>query len=116
MIPEFADYDYYIAEDNFNIYFPEDTDVYDIDILKEWYEVIPTEPKIIGYYGDNIEILKQHFERFMQNGNIKTKVGNDIHGNKVLNVKVYVIYKAEKLVGFAAQEWNREKKILYFMN
>ena len=110
-------FDYYIAQDSFTIFFPEDED-FDIQLLLEWYKTIPTEPKEIAYYGDNTNLLKEHFNKFVLSGNIKTRRSNDLHAEQCLVVNVMTIYNSTgDLQGFAAQEWingwGTEKKILY---
>ena len=110
-------YDYSIAQDSFTIFFPEDED-FDIQLLLEWYKIIPTEPKKIAYYGDNINLLKQHFNKFILSGNIKTRKSNDLHAEQCLVVNVLTIYSDYgDLRGFAAQEWingwGKEIKTLY---
>ena len=110
-------YDYSIAQDSFTIFFPEDED-FDIQLLLEWYKIIPTEPKKIAYYGDNINLLKQHFNKFILSGNIKTRKSNDLLAEQCLIVNVLTIYSDYgDLRGFAAQEWingwGKEIKTLY---
>ena len=110
-------YDYCIAQDSFTIFFPEDGD-FDIQLLFEWYKIIPTEPKRIAYYGDNIDLLKRHFDKFILSNNIKTRLTNGFHSEQCLNVSVMTIYNSMgDLQGFAAQEWindwGAEIKILY---
>ena len=99
-----AEYDYYIAQDSFDLYFPEGD--YDVELLYDWYNIIPTTPKIISYYGDNIELLKRQFEKFSSNGLVKTRKNNDLHAEEMLNIHVLCIYdKENNLQGFAAQQW-----------
>ena len=110
-------FDYYIAQDSFTIFFPEDED-FDIQLLLEWYQTIPTEPKPIAYYGDNIDLVKRHFDKFIISNNIKTKMTNGFHAEQCLNVNVMTIYNSTgDLQAFAAQEWingwGAEIKTLY---
>ena len=117
MIKNKAECEYYIAVDSFDINFPEGD--YTIDDLKEWYEVIPTEPKVIGYYGDNIDLMVKHFQNF-SGSLVKTRMGNDMHSDKILHVQVLVIYTMNNhLQGFAVQEWvngfGSEVKIEYYL-
>lgn len=110
-------WDYVIAQDSFQIYFPEGD--YDINLLLEWYNVIPTKPEKISYYGDNIELVKQHFQKFTDNmGEVRTKLTNDYHSNNILKVYCLVLLNTRgEVVGFAAQEFCKgfaaNKKILY---
>jgi len=111
-----SEYDYYIAEDSFIIYFPDDD--YTILDLWDWYSILPTKPQPINYYGDNIQLIKEHFQHFVDCNNIKTRKTNDLHAESYLTVNVFVIYDRQNEVqGFAAQEWLEgfaaEKKILY---
>ena len=113
----YSDWEYFIVKDEFQLYFPEGD--YDINLLTEWYQVIPTKAEKISYYGDNIKILKEHFEKFVNFGDIKTKMINDMHTNNFLTIWCLAIYNTEQeLVGFAAQEFVQgkpaEKKIRYF--
>lgn len=115
----YAEWEYYIAKDEFQIYFPEGD--YDINSLIEWYRTIPTQPEKISYYGDNTQILKRHFENFVDFKGIKTKFNNDMYSNSFLTVWCLAIYNTEEeLVGFAAQEYIEDKpqqrKISYFGN
>ena len=112
-----SEWEYFVGKDVFQFYFPNGD--YDIYTLAEWYRVIPTQPEKISYYGDNIPLLKQHFENFAMFDSVKTKVGNDLHSNTFLTVWCMAIYNTEsELVGFAAQEYINgkaaDKKILYF--
>lgn len=112
-----SEWEYYIAKDEFTLPFPEGD--YDINLLVEWYRVIPTKPQKISYYGDNTKILKDHFSRFTDFGDVKTKLNNDMHSNHFLTIWCMAIYNMEReLVGFAAQEYigdkPAEKKICYF--
>lgn len=111
-----AEYDYYIAKDSFTIYFPEDN--YDVNLLWDWYTIMPTEPQAVAYYGDNIELVKRHFEQFTNFDDIKTRMGNNLHAEPFLTVNVFVIYNYQgELQGFAAQEWmsgfGADRKFLY---
>lgn len=111
------EWEYFIVKDEFQIYLPEGG--YTIDNLVEWYRVIPTKSEKISYYGDNTELLKQHFTILTEFGDVKTKIGNDMHSNKFLTIWCMAIYNLElKLVGFAAQEFIEgkpaDKKIKYF--
>lgn len=113
----YTDWDYYIATDEFQLYFPEGD--YDITTLLEWYRTIPTHPKKISYYGDNEELLKRHFEKFVSFGDVHSKLTNDYHSNSILKIFCITIYNSEgDLVGFAAQEYINgfpaNKKISYF--
>ena len=113
----YSEYQYFIVKDEFQIYFPEGD--YDIGLLAEWYKVIPTHPTDYKYYGDNVDLLKRHFEKFSDFSGVKTKMNNDMHSNSFLTVWCTAIYNAEReLVGFAAQEYvhdkPEERKILYF--
>lgn len=114
-----SNWDYVIAQDSFQIYFPEGD--YDINLLSEWYNVIPTNPEKISYYGANIELVKQHFQKFTDNmGEVRTKLTNDHHSNNILKVYCLVLLNAYgKVIGFAAQEFYKgfaaNKKILYFI-
>lgn len=113
----YAEWDYVVVKDEFQVFFPEGD--YDINSLAEWYKVIPTKSEKIAYYGDNIELLKRHFDNFVNYSNTKTKLVNDMHSNEFLNVWCMAIYDSEcNLVAFAAQEYSAkgatEKKILYF--
>lgn len=113
----FSEYEYFIVKDEFQIYFPEKD--FDINLLAEWYRVIPTHPTDYKYYGDNINLLKDHFTRFCGTPDVKTKMNNDMHSNSFLTVWCIAIYNAEQeLVGFAAQEFfdnkPQEKKIRYY--
>ena len=111
-------WEFYIAKDEFQLYFPEGE--YTIQKLAKWYNVIPTSPEKISYYGLNDkELLKQHFSNFCNFGDIKTKLNNDRHSNNFLMIWCMAIYNMEsEVVGFAAQEYSDkgpgEKKILYF--
>lgn len=112
-----SEWEYFIVKDEFQIYFPEGP--YTIDRLVDWYKIIPTKPEKISYYGDNTELLKQHFTIFTEFGDVKTKIGNDMHSNHFLTIWCMAIYDLEEeLVGFAAQEFlddkPGEKKIRYF--
>ena len=112
-----SNWEYFIAKDEFQINFPEGD--YDIGVLVDWYRVIPTKSENFSYYGDNIEILKDHFSKFTEFGDVKTKMNNDMHSNHFLTVWCLVIYNSEhELVGFSAQEYIEgkpaDKKILYF--
>ena len=113
----FSEWDFKVVKDEFSLYFPEGE--YDIHSLAEWYRTIPTHPENIAYYGDNINLLKQHFTKFANFEAINSKWTNDIHSNPILYVWCLAIYDSERnLVGFAAQEikdgFKGEKKILYF--
>lgn len=113
----YSEYEYFIVKDEFQIYFPEGD--YDIGLLAEWYKIIPTNPTDYKYYGDNIDLLKRHFEKFTNFSGVKSKMNNDMHSNNFLTIWCLTIYNAEReLVGFAAQEYLQkgpgEKKILYF--
>lgn len=113
----FSEWEYYIGKDEFQLYFPEGN--YNIQTLADWYKVIPTQSEKIAFYGDNVDLLKRHFEKFTHSSNIKTKMNNDMESNSFLTVWCLTIYNAEReLVGFAAQEYLQkgpgEKKILYF--
>ena len=113
----FSEWEYFIAKDKFQLYFPEGD--YDIDLLIEWYKVIPTKLEKISYYGDNTKILKDHFSKFTDFGDVKTKKDNDTHANSFLTVWCMTIYNSEmELLGFSAQEFIQgkpaEKKIRYF--
>lgn len=112
-----ADWDFVIMKDEFQLFFPDGD--YDIYTLAAWYKTIPTKPEKIAFYGDNENLLKRHFEEFREYSNIKSKITNDLHSNKILNVWCLAIYNSEsELVGFAAQEYINgfaaDKKILYF--
>lgn len=116
MIKEKAQWEYAIVMDSFDINFPEGD--YDIDLLEEWYSIIPTEPKLIGHYGDNTKIIEEHFQNFSR-GLVKTKMGNDMHSDKILHMQVLVLYDRDfGICGFAAQEWENgfgsEVKIKYY--
>ena len=109
-------WEYRVVKDEFQIFFPEGD--YDIDTLIDWYKIIPTKGKELAYYGDNVDLLKRHFEHFTA-FEIKTKCTNDFHSNKVLTIWCVAIYNWEmELVGFAAQEYMKDKpeakKIRYF--
>lgn len=113
----YSEWEYTIVKDEFQLYFPEGD--YDINLLAEWYKVIPTKGEKIAYYGDNTKILKQHFENFLDFSGVKTKSNNDMHSNSFLTVWCLAIYNAQQeLTGFAAQEFIEgkpaQKKILYF--
>ena len=118
----YTEWEYYIAKDLFHLYFPEGE--YNIYTLAEWYKVIPTKAEKIAYYGDRVDLLKQHFEQLVTCSDIKTKITNDIHSNAILNIWCLTIYNVEgELVGFAAQEVEEyltkgsikgEKKIIFF--
>lgn len=113
----YAEWDYVVVKDEFQIFFPEGN--YDINSLAEWYRVIPTKSEKIAYYGDNIELLKEHFSKFTEFGGVKTKFNNDMHSNQFLTVWCLAIYNSEcELVGFSAQEFIEgkpaDKKIKYF--
>lgn len=113
----YSEWNYVVVKDEFQIFFPEGD--YDINSLAEWYRVIPTKSEKIAYYGDNIELLKRHFDNFVNCSNTKTKLVNDTHSNEFLNVWCMAIYDSEcSLVAFAAQEYSSKgatgKKILYF--
>ena len=113
----FSEYQYFIVKDEFQIYFPEGD--YDINLLVDWYKTIPTHPTDYKYYGDNTDLLKRHFEKFMNFSGVKTKMNNDMNANSFLTVWCIAIYDAEReLKGFAAQEFigdkPGEKKIRYF--
>lgn len=117
MVKEKAEYEYYIAMDSFDINFPEEN--YTIDDLKKWYETIPTEPKVIGYYNTKIDPIVKHFRNF-SGSLVKTRIGNDMHSDRILHVQVLVIYTINNhLQGFAAQEWmngfGSEVKIEYYL-
>ena len=112
-----SDWQFKVVKDEFFLYFPEGD--YDIDTLVDWYRTIPTRPDTVAYYGDNINLLKQHFEKFAAFSEIRTKSTNDFHSNPVLYVWCMAIYNWEmELVGFAAQELindeSANKKIRYF--
>jgi len=113
-----TDWDYFIVKDNFQIFFPEGN--YDVRLLAEWYRIIPTKAEKIAYYGDNTEMVKDHLHRFMVHGDVKTRMGNDMHSSPFLNVWCMAIYNYEmELVGFAAQEYSEsngagEKQIVFF--
>ena len=114
----YTEYEYFIAKDEFQVYFPEGGN-YNIEMLAEWYRVIPTHPTDCKYYGDNVDLLKRHFEKFSEFSGVKTKMNNDMHSNSFLTVWCLAIYNAEQeLVGFAAQEWldgkPGETKIEYY--
>lgn len=111
-----TNWDYVIAEDEFQVFFPEGD--YNIDSILEWYKIIPTTPRIFSYYGGNIDLLKRHFELFSNFSDVRTKVTNDFHSNTILSIWCMTIYdKQGILVGFAAQEYldgfAASKKILY---
>ena len=114
----YSEWEYYIAKDKIKIFFPEGD--YDINVLAEWYKVIPTNPEKISYYGDNIELVKRHFEKFSAySNNVYTRITNDTHSNKYLDVWCMAIYNAQQeLVGFSAQEHKEiglgNRKIVYF--
>lgn len=113
----YTEWEYYIVKDEYFLYFPEGN--YDIHSLVDWYKTIPTHPNKIAYYGDNIELLKRHFEKFSTFTEVHTKSTNDFHSNPVLYVWCMAIYNSERdLVGFAAQEFVEgkpaDKKIKYF--
>lgn len=113
----YSQWDYYIASDEFQVYFPEGD--YTIADLVDWYKTIPTHPKKISYYGDNIELLKRHFEKFVSFSDVHSKLTNDHHSNSILKVFCLAIYNLEgDLLGFAAQEYRNgfpaDKKISYF--
>ena len=112
-----AQWEYSIVKDEFQISFPEGD--YDINLLAEWYQVIPTKSENFSYYGDNTKILKEHFSKFTEFGDVKTKLNNDMHANHFLTIWCLAIYNAEcELVGFSAQEFiegkSANKKIKYF--
>ena len=111
-----SEWEYKVVKDEFFLYFPEGD--YNIGTLLEWYKVVPTNPNTIAYYGDNVELLKRHFERFSQFDDVHTKNGNDFHSNPLLYVHCMAVYNSEsELVGFAAQEYIEgkaaDKKFLY---
>lgn len=111
-----AVYNYYIVQDNFSILFPEQD--YTVEELYEWYKVIPTNPKVIGYYGVDEQLIKRHFEKMLISDEVKTRKSNTLHAEDNLNVNVLVVYNRNgKCVGFAAQEWRgnwgKEKKAIY---
>ena len=113
----YTEWEYYIAKANFHIFFPDGD--YNIQTLVDWYKVIPTKAEKISYYGDNIELLKGHFEKFSMFDIVKTKISNDTHSNKFLNIWCTAIYNSDmELVAFAAQEFiegkSADKKIKYF--
>lgn len=112
-----SEWEYFIVKDEFQFYFPEGD--YDINLLAEWYKIIPTRGEKIGYYGDNIDLLKRHFQKFSDFGDVKIKMTNDFHSNPILTVWCLAVYNMEQeLVGFAAQEFVQgkpaAKKIVYF--
>ena len=114
-----SEWEYFIVKDEFQLYFPEGD--YNINLLAEWYKIIPTRGEKIGYYGDNIDLLKRHFKKFSDFGDVKTKMNNDMHSNNFLTVWCLAIYNSEhELVGFSAQEYIEgkpaEKKIQYYYN
>ena len=116
MVKALAGYNYYVVQDSFTLLFPEDT--YTIEDLYNWYELIPTEPKKIGYYGTDKELLKRHLERLLISDEVKTRKTNTLHAEDCLNVNVLVAYTRDgKCVAFAAQEWRdnwgKEKRILF---
>ena len=113
----YTEWEYKVVKDEFFLYFPEGE--YDIHTLAEWYKTIPTHPETIAYYGDRIDLLKQHFSKYINFKEINTKWINDFSSNPVLYVWCLAIYNSQmELVGFAAEENNNnlrgEKKILYF--
>ena len=112
-----SQWEYFIAKEEFQLYFPEGD--YDIDLLLEWYKVIPTKTESFAYYGDNTKILKDHFSKFTEFSDVKTKLNNDMHSNSFLTIWCMSIYNSEyELVGFSAQEFIEgkpaDKKIKYF--
>lgn len=113
----FSEWVYSIVKDEYFLYFPEGD--YDINLLADWYKTIPTHSEKIAYYGDNTKILKEHFSKFVEFGDVKTKINNDMHANQFLTVWCLAIYNTEcELVGFSAQEFIEgkpvDKKIKYF--
>jgi len=113
----FSTYEYFIVKDEFQIFFPEGD--YDINTLSEWYQINPTKPTDYKYYGDNQDLLKNHFTRFSGTPDVKTKMNNDMHSNPFLTIWCIAIYNADQeLVGFAAQEYTNgkpaERKIKYY--
>ena len=113
----YSQWEYKVVKDEFSLYFPEGD--YDINVLADWYKTIPTHPEVLTYYGDNEELLKQHFEKFSMFSEVRSKITNDLHSNSILYVWCLAIYNSQmELVGFAAQEikdsCKGEKKILYF--
>lgn len=113
----YSEWEYKVVKDSFLLYFPEGE--YDIHTLAEWYKTIPTHPEPIAYYGDRVDLLKQHFSKYINFNEINTKWTNDYSSNPVLYVWCLAIYNVEgELVGFAAEENDNrskgEKKILYF--
>lgn len=113
----YPEWKYTIVKDEFSLYFPEGD--YNIESLMKWYKIIPTNGEKIAYYDNDIELLKQHFEKFLTSDDIHTRVINDLHSNPILYIRCMTIYDTQdNLMGFAAQEnkdgFKSEKKILYF--
>lgn len=114
---KYSEWQYTIVKDEFSLYFPEGD--YDIKTLADWYRIVPTKGEEIAYYNDNIELVKQHFEKFSTSNDVNTKVMNDLHSNSILYVRCMAIYDKEgTMVGFAAQQYLNGspafKKFLYF--
>ena len=114
---KYPEWQYTIVKDEFSLYFPEGD--YDIETLANWYRIVPTKGEEIAYYGNDVELVKRHFEKFSTSNDVHSKVINDVHSNPVLYIWCMAIYDKEgTMVGFAAQQYLNDspafKKFLYF--